>query len=125
MIVLNRSRVWCALVVGALTSFCACNPNASGACDDIKRAKSAIDARLVSATRAGLADARARKIEGLPADSELPANPYLASGELHPAVQKWAFDGDKNLRGKGPSMDALLNDLKAAKRRGKGCPPIE
>lgn len=114
--------LWTLLAVGASALLLGCDPNASGACDDIKRAKSAVDARLVTATKAGLAEARMRKIPNLPADSEVPSNPYLPSGELHPLVKKWAFDGDKKLRGKGPSMGALTSELEAAKERGKDCP---
>jgi hypothetical protein len=115
-------KTWTLLALAAGILLVGCkDPNASGACDDIKRAKAAIDARLVTATKAGLDEARRRKIPDLPADSEVP-KPYLESGELHPLVKKWAFDGDKNLRGEGPSMEALMSDLKRAKETGKDCP---
>lgn len=113
------------LVIGMGFVAVACDPNASGACDDIKRAKAALDARVVSATKAGLAEGRMRKIPDVPDDSEVPSNPYLESGEPHPIVKKWAFDGDKRLRGEGPTMQVLLDDLRRAKERGKGCPEVK
>lgn len=98
------------------------NPNAAGACDDIKRTRSALDARLLAATKAGLAEARLRQVPELPDDGDVPAKPHLESGELHPLVKKWAFDGDNKLRGKGPTLGVLEADLQQALATGKDCP---
>ncbi len=119
--VLGPSLVAVPLILTPALTGCP-DPNAAGACDDIKRTRSALDARLISATKAGLAEARLRQVPELPDDGDVPAKPYLESGELHPLVKKWAFDGDKNLRGEGPTLGVLKADLQQALATGKDCP---
>ncbi|MEM6846497.1 MAG: hypothetical protein AAF580_00275 [Pseudomonadota bacterium] len=75
----------------------------------LDNSRRAVDARILAATQAGYDAAKSRgvSLSGV----VMPDSPRLPNGDWHPTVLRFAQDADGRLRGTGPPMTSLANQV--------------